>query len=66
MWAAYVLFPPVISGVDLQILAILRAAGCCIVGQTEMLVPADRVLYARRDATSTVDSRPLIAGQTEK
>ncbi|TNN55350.1 Thymidine phosphorylase [Liparis tanakae] len=45
-----------------QILAILHAAGCCIVGQTETLVPADRVLYARRDLTGTVDSLPLIAG----
>ncbi|XP_051811845.1 thymidine phosphorylase isoform X1 [Acanthochromis polyacanthus] len=41
---------------------ILESVGCCIVGQTEMLVPADRVLYALRDATSTVDSLPLIAG----
>ncbi|XP_044041345.1 thymidine phosphorylase [Siniperca chuatsi] len=45
-----------------QILEILRSVGCCIVGQTEMLVPADRVLYALRDATSTVDSLPLITG----
>ncbi|XP_034382375.1 thymidine phosphorylase [Cyclopterus lumpus] len=45
-----------------QILVILRSVGCCIVGQTETLVPADRVLYARRDTTSTVDSLPLIAG----
>lgn len=46
----------------LQILKILTSVGCCIVGQTERLVPADRVLYALRDATSTVDSLPLITG----
>ncbi|KAM9334525.1 thymidine phosphorylase [Symphorus nematophorus] len=45
-----------------QILETLSSVGCCIVGQTEMLVPADRVLYALRDATSTVDSLPLITG----
>nr|XP_046235559.1 thymidine phosphorylase [Scatophagus argus] len=45
-----------------QILDILASVGCCIVGQTEALVPADRVLYALRDATSTVDSLPLITG----
>ncbi|KAM4711941.1 thymidine phosphorylase isoform 2-T2 [Anableps anableps] len=45
-----------------QIRTILASVGCCIVGQTEMLVPADRVLYAIRDATSTVDSLPLITG----
>ncbi|XP_051249035.1 thymidine phosphorylase isoform X2 [Dicentrarchus labrax] len=45
-----------------QIREILGSVGCCIVGQTETLVPADRVLYALRDATSTVDSLPLITG----
>nr|XP_020480533.1 thymidine phosphorylase [Monopterus albus] len=45
-----------------QIVEILGSVGCCIVGQTEKLVPADRVLYALRDATSTVDSIPLITG----
>ncbi|XP_061923077.1 thymidine phosphorylase isoform X1 [Entelurus aequoreus] len=45
-----------------QVRAILSAVGCCIVGQTQTLVPADRVLYATRDATSTVDSLPLITG----
>ncbi|XP_037616598.1 thymidine phosphorylase [Sebastes umbrosus] len=45
-----------------QILKILGSVGCCIVGQTETLVPADRILYALRDVTSTVDSLPLITG----
>ncbi|XP_053199979.1 thymidine phosphorylase isoform X2 [Scomber japonicus] len=45
-----------------QVQKILSSVGCCIVGQTEKLVPADRVLYALRDATSTVDSLPLITG----
>ncbi|MBN3288826.1 TYPH phosphorylase, partial [Polyodon spathula] len=45
-----------------QIKRILDNIGCCIIGQSETLVPADKVLYAIRDATSTVDSIPLITG----
>ncbi|MDZ7290427.1 MAG: thymidine phosphorylase [candidate division KSB1 bacterium] len=36
--------------------------GTCLIGQTEEICPADRKIYALRDATATVQSIPLICG----
>ncbi len=54
-----------IPGFDTQLalprmIEVLRECGAALIGQTPTIVPADRILYALRDHTGTVESPFLI------
>lgn len=42
--------------------SVLRKCGAVLIGQTKDIAPADKLIYALRDVTATVESIPLITG----
>ena len=44
-----------------EFVEILKKSNIAVIGQTKNIVPADKLLYALRDATATVDNVSLIA-----
>lgn len=46
-----------------QFVTVLETVGCCIMGQTSDIAPADKIIYSIRDTTATVDHENLIVGE---
>lgn len=42
--------------------SVLKKCGAVLIGQTKAIAPADKLIYALRDVTATVESIPLITG----
>ena len=42
--------------------SVLKKCGAVLIGQTKDIAPADKLIYALRDVTATVESIPLITG----
>ncbi len=42
--------------------SIIKTCGAVLIGQTKEIAPADKLIYALRDVTATVESIPLITG----
>lgn len=45
-----------------QYKSVLSESGAVLIGQTEDIAPADKLIYSLRDVTATVESIPLITG----
>ena len=45
-----------------QYKSVIKKAGAVLIGQTKSIAPADKLIYALRDVTATVESIPLITG----
>lgn len=45
-----------------QYKSVIKRAGAVLIGQTKSIAPADKLIYALRDVTATVESIPLITG----
>jgi pyrimidine-nucleoside phosphorylase len=46
---------------DAKYVSMLKKHHCALIGQTKSLAPLDKLLYALRDVTATIESIPLIA-----
>jgi len=42
--------------------SVLKKCGAVLIGQTKDIAPADKLIYALRDVTATIESIPLITG----